>query len=210
MKIVSFVIALFSSMAFASGPQSIKEIDIQRNIVNESSLTIDLGQDLLSPLLMGEKGFSIAGWRDGGQDRGGRGDHKDGRHDGPPHRRHPGNSYYDWGKGQNGWGYCYQWTNTGAPLNEGKPVDNSYCERENPSQYNWGKGQNGWGYCYQWTPYGVALNQGQPVSNYNCERRRPSHYKWGSAKNGYTYCYQWTPDGVAMNEGKPVDKSYCE
>lgn len=119
------------------------------------------------------------------------------------------NSYFDWGRGQNGWGYCYEWTHHGYVLNGGRPVPNSYCERRRPSQYDWSRGMNGWGYCYQWTPYGVVMNEGQPVPNSYCERRRPSYYRWGHGQNGYTYCYQYTANGYVMNEGRPVDSYYC-
>jgi len=76
-------------------------------------------------------------------------------------------SYYDWGRGQNGWGYCYEWAN-GYVLNSGYPIANYYCEQENPSYFDWGRGMNGYTYCYQWTPYGVAMNEGRPVDNYYC------------------------------------------
>lgn len=124
-------------------------------------------------------------------------------------RRGRRNHYYDWGRGRNGWGYCYHWTRDGRVLNDGRPVSNHFCERRRPSYYNWGRGKNGWGYCYQWTPKGVAMNEGRPVSNYLCERRSRSYYQWGTGRNGKTYCYQWTPNGVAMNEGKPVAEHLC-
>lgn len=124
-----------------------------------------------------------------------------------PHR--PG-SYYDWGTGQNGWGYCYQWTNYGQVMNGGQAVANHLCESRNPSFFEWGTGQNGFGYCYQWTPYGVGMNMGQPVANYQCESRRPSYYAWGRGGNGYTYCYQYTPFGVPMNMGQPVSNYNCQ
>ena len=117
--------------------------------------------------------------------------------------------YYDWGKANNGWGYCYKWTNDGRVLNGGKPVDNYNCERVNPSYHNWGRGNDGWGYCYQWTAYGVAMNQGQPVSNYSCESVNPSYYSWGQSKAGNTRCYQYTANGYAMNKGQPVSDYNC-
>lgn len=79
-------------------------------------------------------------------------------------------SYFDWGQGQDGWGYCYEWTWNGQVLNGGMPVSNYYCESRSPSYYAWGRGRDGYTYCYQWTPKGHAMNQGQPVSNYYCQR----------------------------------------
>ena len=130
-----------------------------------------------------------------------------------PSERSPGGgygSYYDWGEAQNGYGYCYKWTENGSVLNEGRPVSNYLCEEVNPSYVEWGEAQNGWGYCYQKTPYGVAMNEGKPVSNYRCEAVSPSYYEWGEAQNGHTYCYQWAENNVVLNEGKPVSDYYCE
>lgn len=118
-------------------------------------------------------------------------------------------SYYNWGRGRNGFGYCYQYACTGATLNGGQPVSNYSCEAVRPSYVDWGRGQNGWGYCYQYTPYGVSMNEGKPVSNYSCEAVRRSYYAWGRGVNGQTYCYQYTAKGVAMNEGKPVSNYNC-
>ncbi len=119
-------------------------------------------------------------------------------------------SYFDWGKAQNGFGYCYHWASTGAVLNGGSPVSNYNCERNRPSYFNWGRAQNGFGYCYQYTPYGVSMNQGAPQSNYNCERTRPSYYSWGRGQDGQTRCYQYTPNGVALNQGSPVSNHFCQ
>lgn len=118
-------------------------------------------------------------------------------------------AYYNWGKAQNGFGYCYEWACNGSPLNGGQPVSNYLCESVRASYYDWGKAQNGWGYCYQYTPYGVAMNQGQPVSDYMCESRRPSYYSWARSQDGRTRCYQYTPYGVAMNKGQPVSDYFC-
>ena len=41
-------------------------------------------------------------------------------------------SYYDWGKANNGFGYCYKWASNGKVLNQGKPVANFYCENNKP------------------------------------------------------------------------------
>ena len=118
-------------------------------------------------------------------------------------------SYYDWGRAQNGYGYCYEWTCYGDVLNQGQPVSNYSCEAVRPSYFNWGRAQNGWGYCYQYTPQGLTMNQGQPVSNYSCEQTRPSYYSWGRSQDGSTRCYQYTPQGTAMNQGQPVSEFYC-
>lgn len=77
-------------------------------------------------------------------------------------------SHYDWGRAQNGYGYCYEWTSQGYVLNGGQPIANFYCEQTRPSLYNWGRANNGYTYCYQWTPDGYAMNGGQPVANFYC------------------------------------------
>lgn len=118
-------------------------------------------------------------------------------------------TYFNWGKGQNGWGYCYEWTKQGYVLHGGQPQPNYYCEQVRPSYFYWGQGQNGWGYCYQYTPYGVAMNEGRPQSNYYCEQKYPSFYRWGKGQNGYTYCYQVTANGYFMNDGQPVSDYHC-
>lgn len=128
----------------------------------------------------------------------------------PVHPVPPGGSYYDWGRGQNGWGYCYQWSYDGYILNGGQPVPNYLCESTHPSAYNWGRGMDGWGYCYQWTPYGVPMNEGRPVANYSCEAVAPSYYQWARGSDGYTYCFQLTPNGLALNQGRPVPNYLCQ
>ena len=80
----------------------------------------------------------------------------------------PGYARYDWGQGQNGWGYCYEWTWDHHVLNGGRAVPNDYCERYRPSHYQWGRGRDNNTYCYQWTPYGLAMNEGRPVPNNYC------------------------------------------
>ncbi|MGE0631547.1 MAG: hypothetical protein AB7O96_04020 [Pseudobdellovibrionaceae bacterium] len=76
--------------------------------------------------------------------------------------------YYDWGRGRNGWGYCYMWDRYGRVRNGGYPVSNYNCERVRPSYFRWARSRNGYYYCYQYTPYGVIMNEGYPVSNYYC------------------------------------------
>lgn len=117
--------------------------------------------------------------------------------------------YYDWGRAQNGWGYCYEWASNGTVLNGGEPQSNWNCEQVNPSHFAWGRAQNGWGYCYQWTPYGVAMHEGSPQSHWNCEQVAPSHYTWGRGQDGNTYCYQVSPEGYYLHEGSPQSNSYC-
>jgi hypothetical protein len=118
-------------------------------------------------------------------------------------------SYYNWGRANNGYGYCYQYASNGQVLNGGTPVSNYLYEMNKPSYYNWGRANNGYGYCYQYTANGLAMNEGKPQSNYYCEMVKPSYYYWGRANNGNTYCYQYTASGLAMNEGKPVSNYYC-
>ena len=121
-----------------------------------------------------------------------------------------GGSYFNWGRAQNGFGYCYQWTSTGQLLNGGAAQPNFYCEQVNPSFFNWGRAQNGFGYCYQFTGTGLLMNLGQPQSNYSCEQRSPSHYAWGRGQDGYTRCYQYSPSGLALNAGQPVNNYFCQ
>lgn len=82
---------------------------------------------------------------------------------------HPGHyGFYDWGRGQNGWGYCYQFDHYGYVMNNGRPVHPMNCERVHPSYFAWGNGMNGYTYCYQWTPYGIVTNEGRPVHPRYC------------------------------------------
>lgn len=78
-----------------------------------------------------------------------------------------GGHYYDWARGRDGWGYCYEFAN-GNVLNGGANVPNYLCERENPSHYDWARGRDGYTYCYQFTPYGHVMNGGYAVSNNMC------------------------------------------
>ncbi len=77
-------------------------------------------------------------------------------------------SYFDWGRGMNGYGYCYEWAYGGGVLNGGNPVPNFECDKVNPSFYSWGRGSNGYTYCYQFAPQGWVLNTGNPVDNSWC------------------------------------------
>lgn len=81
---------------------------------------------------------------------------------------HPPYTYFDWGRGQNGWGYCYEFTSQGYVLNQGRPVHNANCEAVRPSYFDWGRGMDGYVYCYQWTPYRVAMNEGRPMHPSYC------------------------------------------
>lgn len=118
-------------------------------------------------------------------------------------------SYFDWGQGRDGYGYCYEWTSNGYVLNGGQPVGNYNCESRNPSYFDWGRGRDGWAYCYRMTPNGFVMNQGQPAGNFNCEATNPSYYAWGRGQDGYAYCYQYAPNGIAMNQGRPVGNFNC-
>lgn len=77
-------------------------------------------------------------------------------------------SYFDWGRGQNGWGYCYEFDNYGYVLNNGRPMHPRNCEMVNPSYFAWGRGFDGYMYCYQWTPYQVIMNDGYAVHPRYC------------------------------------------
>ena len=123
---------------------------------------------------------------------------------------YPQNVYYDWGQGQDGFAYCYEYTADGRVLNAGQPVAPYNCEARHPSHATWGRGQDGWGYCFQYSPYNIVMNAGQPISDYICEASQASHYAWGSGQDGYTRCYHYTSFGVPMNQGMPVANNYCQ
>ena len=118
-------------------------------------------------------------------------------------------SYFQWGTAQNGWAYCYEYTDRGDVLNNGNPVDNQNCERNAPSRAAWGLGKDGWGHCYRYAPTGVAMNKGQPIDEFECEAVAPSHYDWGRGQDGYTHCYKYEPSGMALNSGMSVDNAFC-
>lgn len=81
---------------------------------------------------------------------------------------HPGYyTYFDWARGNNGWGYCYEFDDYGV-LHGGRPVRNFNCERVNPSHFAWGRGFDGYVYCYQWTPYRHIMNDGYAVHPRYC------------------------------------------
>ncbi len=120
-----------------------------------------------------------------------------------------GGSYHNWGTGQNGYAYCYEYADNGRVLNGGQAQPNFYCEVRRPSHHSWGRGQNGYGYCYQYSPKNVAMNEGRAQSNFECERFEPSYYAWGAGSDGYTHCYQYTPNRLPMNEGQAQPNNYC-
>jgi len=53
-------------------------------------------------------------------------------------------AYFNWGQGLDGWGHCYEYTNSGAVLNDGRPVDDNMC---GGITFNWAQGLDGWGHC---------------------------------------------------------------
>ena len=120
-----------------------------------------------------------------------------------------GQTYFDWGRGMDGYGYCYQFTWDGYVLNNGAAQPIGFCEQVRPSHFDWGRGNNGFGYCYQFTPQKLVMNRGAAQYNGNCERYYPSFYRWGRGNDGYTYCYQFTPYGYVLNDGRPVPPNYC-
>lgn len=77
-------------------------------------------------------------------------------------------SYFDWGRGFDGWGHCYEWTNEGEVLNGGRPMPEELCEASAPSYFSWARGRDGYTYCYRFTPTGLPLNGGAPVPNSLC------------------------------------------
>lgn len=86
----------------------------------------------------------------------------------PPQPPPPGRTYFDWGVGRDGYGYCYEWIRPGIPANNGMAQPNQFCERVRPSYFDWSRAQNGRIYCFQFTPYNVMMNQGAPVPDYYC------------------------------------------
>lgn len=82
----------------------------------------------------------------------------------------PSGSYYDWGRGMNGYGYCYQFAANGKVMNNGRPQPYAGCERVHRSFYDWGQyqGNPSW-YCFQWTPYGDVLNEGRAMPLRLCQ-----------------------------------------
>ncbi|PIS10125.1 MAG: hypothetical protein COT73_11020 [Bdellovibrio sp. CG10_big_fil_rev_8_21_14_0_10_47_8] len=127
----------------------------------------------------------------------------------PPQQNPVPGDYYDWGRGRDGSGYCYQFTAEGYVLNGGAPVENSLCEAVKPSHPDWGRGRNGYGYCYRFTPSYLVMNQGTPIHNQQCETVRPSYYDWGRGIDGWIYCFQFTPERWVMNEGRSVPNNFC-
>jgi hypothetical protein len=118
-------------------------------------------------------------------------------------------TYFDWERGNDGWGHCYEWTTHREVLNNGNPIEDFFCEENYPSHFRWDKGLDGWGYCYQYSPNGYVLNYGAPIPNNYCEATSPSFYNWGRGYDGYTHCYQYTFNGIIMNQGSQVNESYC-
>ncbi|MEK6553656.1 MAG: hypothetical protein AABZ31_00305 [Bdellovibrionota bacterium] len=121
----------------------------------------------------------------------------------------PRGSYFDWGQGQDGFGYCYEWTRDGRVLNGGMPVADYNCEARRPAHYTWHRSVSGWGNCYRFTPSGLVMDRGQPKAYYNCERYSPSYFNWARATNGYTYCFQFG-NGLVLNEGRSVPNYNCQ
>lgn len=134
--------------------------------------------------------------------------------DGPRDPQNPANppstgAYFDWGRGRDGTGYCYQFTIHGDVLNGGMPVAENSCEALRPSKSDWARGRNGYGYCYQFTPEKLVMYQGRPQANEICEKVLPSHFAWGRGMDGWTYCFQYTPSHILMNEGRNVPNEKC-
>lgn len=76
-------------------------------------------------------------------------------------------TFFDWGQGQNGWGYCYEFDKRGYVLHNGRPVSAVGCQN-NPSYYDWGSPFEDYRECYQWTPYNIKMNDGYPVDRRFC------------------------------------------
>jgi hypothetical protein len=128
----------------------------------------------------------------------------------PPQQPAPG-SYYDWGRGADGTGYCYQFSSeNNQVMNGGNPVAERNCEKVSASHFDWGQSQYGYGYCFQFTPQHLVMWQGRPVPTKACEAVRPSYYAWARGSDGWTYCFQFTPYGRVLNEGRPLPNHFCE
>jgi hypothetical protein len=76
--------------------------------------------------------------------------------------------FYNWGRGIDGTGYCYQFFANGVVANYGHPVPYAWCEAVQPSYFTWVRGYDGFNYCYQLTPQGLVLNQGRFVAPIYC------------------------------------------
>lgn len=81
-------------------------------------------------------------------------------------------TFFDWARGQNGWGYCYEFDSYGYVLNNGRPMHPMNCERVNPSYFDWARANNGYVYCFNFTPYGAVLNDGRPVHPSYCQYQK--------------------------------------
>ena len=77
-------------------------------------------------------------------------------------------TFFDWARGYNGWGYCYEFDRYGYVLNGGRPVPNRLCERVHPSYFDWARGVDGHFYCFQFTPYHAVMNDGRSVHPRHC------------------------------------------
>jgi hypothetical protein len=132
------------------------------------------------------------------------------QHPMPYPRTGPQGIYYDWGRGVDGFAYCYEHLADGRVINSGQPVTNDLCEVVNPSYFDWGRGRDGWGYCYHFSPYGLAMDAGQPYDNATCEASRVSYFIWALGQDGFNHCYEYTPYGVVMNQGASVGDNYCQ
>ncbi len=117
--------------------------------------------------------------------------------------------FFDWGRGNDGTGYCFEFDSAGYVMNQGRPVPENRCEAIVPTHFEWGQATNGFGYCFQFTPSHLVLWQGRPVNNQQCEYTQPSFYSWGRANNGGVYCFQFSPTGLVLNDGQAVPPQFC-
>ncbi len=74
--------------------------------------------------------------------------------------------WYDWGRGADGYGYCYLF-DEGGVLNDGKAVQDFMCDLTKTT-YKYATMKNGSQACMQWTPYGHAINKGKTLDPVLC------------------------------------------
>jgi hypothetical protein len=93
---------------------------------------------------------------------------------------HPGPTemkpFFDFGRGENGYGYCYQFDANMQVMNKGMPVADFNCDLTK-SYYGWALHPDGELYCHRWTPYKHIMNKGQIVDAILCRKGNPWPYE---------------------------------
>ena len=76
--------------------------------------------------------------------------------------------FYDWGRGADGYGYCYLFDDSGV-MNNGKAVGNFMCDMTK-TRYEFMPKKDGSQACYQVTPYGHIMDQGLELDPVRCRK----------------------------------------